>query len=273
MISLPASQRSPNQLVDDRTSAEQGGLRGSAGSSKSPSAVRRASVETGRGAELIAREFAAVCEVHGAVLFSRPDRLEALKHDLAAMIAGATPRAIEVELELLDDRNSRVAACYGRANEAAVRIVREQDLAAAAATRYRLSVGGVSAKQLSLLAPKFRLRWRRPANRQPAADAGPRVPPAPPKAGASPVVNQSARPAPRLTLRVNNSGCRGYGFADALDGSWRNVFCHLNEAPAGFRFQIGDLITARIVTTDQGVQAREIQAASARCRQRPRTAA
>jgi len=198
-------------------------------------------------AALIVRELIGVAEAHGATFLGREDRRDALQHDLATVISGAGSQRVGVELELRDDGGRAVARCRVEVDAGSIHVERDQRLAAAPVVRYRLRLDGISARHLSLLAHGFRLRWRRGANSRR------------PEAARPPAVGDARR----HTLRINNWGCRGYGFADALDGSFRNVFCHVRYAPQGFRLQIGNLITARLVTTEQGVQAREIAAASA----------
>ncbi len=69
-------------------------------------------------------------------------------------------------------------------------------------------------------------------------------------------VDQSAR----HRLRITQSGGRGFAFADSLDNPQiQGVFCLQDHAPADVAFVLGAVMTALLVQTPRGIQARSIQ--------------
>jgi len=81
---------------------------------------------------------------------------------------------------------------------------------------------------------------------------------APPRAARPPARSGSER----VLLVITDTGTKGYAFGQSQDANGPGkVFLHINYAPAGFVFRRGERITARIVQTPAGIQARDISPA------------
>jgi hypothetical protein len=63
----------------------------------------------------------------------------------------------------------------------------------------------------------------------------------------------------RHELLVEQTGARGYAFARDLTISAERVFLLAKFAPPGFQFRVGQRLTAVVVQTPKGLQARSIQ--------------
>ena len=63
----------------------------------------------------------------------------------------------------------------------------------------------------------------------------------------------------RQRLVVTQTGDDGYAFGDVPAKGWKGVFLHLKFAPPGLQFRIGQQLTALLVQTPRGVQARAIR--------------
>ncbi|MFM9965996.1 MAG: hypothetical protein ACKV2Q_32850 [Planctomycetaceae bacterium] len=65
----------------------------------------------------------------------------------------------------------------------------------------------------------------------------------------------------RRRLRVVSTGQRGFAFGNSVDAGQplRDVFLHLSDAPAGFGFVVGQIVSAEVATTASGLQGRRIR--------------
>lgn len=63
----------------------------------------------------------------------------------------------------------------------------------------------------------------------------------------------------RERLTVTQTGNGAFAFAEAAAKGWRGIFLHRRFAPPGFQFRIGQRVTALLVQTPRGIQARAIR--------------
>jgi hypothetical protein len=63
----------------------------------------------------------------------------------------------------------------------------------------------------------------------------------------------------RERLTVTQTGNGAFAFAEAAARGWRGIFLHRRFAPQGFQFRIGQQVTALLVQTPRGIQARAIR--------------
>ncbi|PWU14395.1 MAG: hypothetical protein C5B50_17610 [Verrucomicrobia bacterium] len=64
----------------------------------------------------------------------------------------------------------------------------------------------------------------------------------------------------RQCLTVTQTGNGPYAFAEGMERGRKGVYLHLRFAPPGFRFRVGQQLTALLVQTTRGIQARAIRA-------------
>jgi hypothetical protein len=63
----------------------------------------------------------------------------------------------------------------------------------------------------------------------------------------------------RERLTVTQTGKGAFAFAEAAARGWRGIFLHRRFAPPGFQFRVGQQLTALLVQTPRGIQARAIR--------------